>query len=296
MERSVETRIVVLLLFVAFAVAGLGGTWLIQRQFTADIEQNQEVISNFNQSLIEVNENLYDIAIRVDEIESDTSAINSIVQVNEYIIITLQEETEYLSNRLDNLETEFRLEIKTNQEYVDKISDLKEHIDKLYLALDVAPENKLYVDNEIMFEYPRDMNISESGLILGDASDYSGTVFGTYDFQNDIEIFISTWDSDLFGIYSEFTSIDDETATNDLKDIGFKKITLQESRSTKVNGHDMDYWVFSAKYEQMNCTGVYGGWYCPQNKRIHYIVAYKWGESDSISFLDDILASFRCHE
>ena len=295
MEKSFDARTVVLLLFVVFAVGCLGGTLVIQNQLSQQINQNNQLISNLNQTINTINDNQYVFSKRVNDLESDYITLNGIVQTTDNYIITLNEEMEYLDYRLDLLDSDLRKVIQHNNEYIEKISDLEEHIDNLYIELGVDPDNRLYLDNNLMFEYPREMNISDSGLRLGDASIYSGIVIGAYLDDNVSEVFLSTWDADVLGQYASFTSIPEESALDDLRDFGFRKVTLLETDSKQIDGHTMEYWHFSGKYGQINCTGIYGGWYCPQNKRMHYLIAYEFGGDGSISFLDDLLTSFRCH-
>lgn len=268
----------------------------MQNQFSKTMEDYNVALTEMGDALTDAENNIIHIVDQIEDIDSEVSDLNYVSQSNQYSLSLMDNEIDYLTNRMDKLERDLKLETAENQQNVAQINELEEHVEQLYVELGVEPGNKLYIENDIKFEYPERMNISDSGLIIGDASNTAGIIFGSYNEDNETDVFITTWNLDVLHSYSETLYTDPEIIKDDLRDIGFTGIVLDEMDTSPVNGHSFIYWSYTAKYEGLNCSGVYGGWYCPQKNRVHYILAYCFGEWDSTSYLGDLLSSFRCHQ
>lgn len=295
MGENNTKQILVLVIVIAFALGCFGGTWLIQRNYEGKLENVDEKIGVLNDSIAMIDDNILSMAISLENLDDRFIDLNQLSHSNEYLVSSVADQLDYLSHRFDLLEEELKLETKANQENVKTIDELEAHIKNLYLELGVGEDNKLYVDNELKFEYPGSMNVSDSGLRIGDASDKSGIVYMNSYADNISLVILATWeynffDNDIEGIFSDSSS-----NREDLRDIGFREITLSEIKNMNMNGHTMYYNEFMATYETLNSSGIYGGWYCPQNKRIHSILAYALKSSEMTTFYEETTSSFRCH-
>ena len=292
-ENNTTTYLVILSLILTcgFFVSNLA----FQKNYSQKYDETQRSIQLLNETSQNFQENILAVILRVDSLESRLSGISSELVSYEYSIMELENEIETLNDRVDYIEEQYEIEVRANEDKLEQINNLEDHISNLYSELGVTEGNKLYLDHNIKFEYPEQMNITEQGLRMRDATSLNGIVNGFILDGNNTEIMVTYWDYDYFGFYSESLSDQLNDEIDELnKQEGYHIETGMEKSMTHL-GHNLIYIDISGYLYNQTLTGRIGGWVCTNEKRVHILLIYTVGEADPETLFDKYLETFSCH-
>lgn len=142
------------------------------------------------------------------------------------------------------------------------------------------------------FEHPKDMSISEQGLLEDTANSNSGRVLG--DLRNsEIELIKIDWITNASAPSLEVLL---NQSYEDLKAEGLNISKGQLVNST-VSGHEMKYQFFTATAYDITFHGISSVWHCDTNanKRSYEFVFMQTATQDALPKFQLYINSFVCH-
>ena len=284
-----------ILIFSMGLVAGSLGCHLILSDSYEKAQVNTfESMQTLNDTIQGINRNINSIAFKVEQLEGRASDLNTRVDVNEYLLDSVESETEYINHRIDLLEDKYDILVEENEENIKQISETDEHVSRLYQELGVSDGCRLYLDHEVMFEYPEEMSVSEEGLRSRDATSLDGLVSGSIIEEENFEVIVVSWDYDFFSYYEE-NVLNELDNLASLSEYGLEELQPGEVLETNHLGHVVYYRDFTAALYNKTIHGIMGAWFCAPEKRFHALIVYMDAGDYEATFMD-YLDSFRCHK
>lgn len=285
---------IILIFSVGLVVGSLGCHLILSDRYGKTQEDMSNSIEALNKTVQDILGNIISIALKVERLEGRASDLNMRVDFNEYSLEGIDSDLEYIDHRIDLLEEKYKVLVEENEENLVQIREKDEHISHLYSELGVTDGCRLYLDHEVMFEYPEEMNVSEKGTRFRDASSLQGVVSGSLVEEERFEIMVTIWEYDFLDYYRE-------NVLNELDNLalfaeyGFEDLQVGEVMETGHLGHIVYYRDFTAVLYDETIHGRLGAWFCTQERRIHVLLVFVDDVDYESSFLD-YLASFRCHK
>jgi hypothetical protein len=155
-------------------------------------------------------------------------------------------------------------------------------------------ELKLYSNFDFFFEYPKDMEISEQGLVAGtNATTDSGILTGELS-NGAFELIKVGWFTTESAPDLEISL--DNSFLNFEVEWGFTVEKGQLKDSATVNGHEMLYQSFTATTGEADTfQGISGVWYCEtSNRSFDFILIFMQDNQDILQKFQQYIISFTC--
>jgi uncharacterized protein YoxC len=294
MESKWFNSTIILIFSMGLVVGSLGCHLILSDSYRKTQEDMFESIEALNKTVQGILGNINSIALKVERLEGRASSLNTRVDLNEYSLEGVESDVEYIDHRIDLLEEKYDVLVEENEENLVQIREKDEHISHLYSELGVTDGCRLYLDHEVMFEYPEEMSVSEEGTRSRDASSLQGVVSGSLVVEERVEIMVTSWEYDVLDYYREnvLNELDDPAL---LAEYGFEDLQVGEVMETGHLGHVVYYRDFTAALYNETIHGRLGAWFCTQERRVHVLLVFVDDVDYESSFLS-YLASFRCHK
>jgi archaellum component FlaC len=281
-----------LLLLVALIIGSLVTHMVLYNQYQKSQETAYNKIQTLNITINRASDNIDSIASRLEQLDNKYNNLNDKVYTLDYSLNVLENSIEYLGHRIDLFEEKYEQLVQENEDGIQQIKSLEEHVEKLYRELGVTEGYKLYLDHDIYFQYPKNMTLTEKGLRAKDATTLQGLISGSTVKDEYCQYFVTDWEYDIFDYYQSNLLTELNSMQDILRDV--ENLQVSEDKTTSHLGHTVYYRDFSGTINNVDISGRMCIWFCEVKKRAHAIFLWEYGEEGPASF-NFILESYRCH-
>jgi len=150
-------------------------------------------------------------------------------------------------------------------------------------------EYETYSKYGFSIEYPKDMTITEEGVVDAEANDNSGQTmgesFGPY------KAFAVTWVKSS----TPLTRGDLEDALEEIFESDPNLEKTETIVETTKSGHEMIYQRYTYTEDWQKTYGIFGVWYCDIDKKFYCLGNEQTTEHDALQIFEQYLDSFVCH-
>ncbi len=290
-----STNIKPMLFLVAGLLIGSLGIYLVLNN--AAQATNQEILTQIR----DLNQTVYDLRLELDsnsttlkQLGVTVSAQSGEIGLSKENLYAIAMQMDSLQSRLGVLENKYNVLDEKNNGYVVEVRNLKEFNSNLIQELGLPSGYTIYLDHDIKFLYPEEMNITESGMSYTYATNHEGVVTGTILNGDAMEVMATDWRYDFFGAYSN--NIQSQLdSLNSLPAYGLNELQLTGTRQTTCINHTVYYRSFTSTTNGVSVNGSFGIWYCGLENRVHEMVVFTTSSDYERVFMDYV-DGFRCHK
>ena len=292
---EVKSNIQNIFLFIILGVliGSLTANQITSNRYQQIINEKNNQIQVLNSSVSDYLLNITEKSEQISYLTNDLEFYRSQITMQESYLETATLDIQDAQDEIIDLKQQVRNLEVDNKKLEEEIENYEDHIDELYSLIEVSEENALYIDHSVYFEYPRSMNLTESGRISDEACEFYGEIYlgGSNETSN---YFSLTWDFYLFNFtLDEINMIILEELIKESKHAEFK-YQFQESQEDMINGHNAITTKFTYIIGSQTLHGRLSLWFCEDKNRLYNLFMIFEGD-DVDSFFKEFISSLDCH-